>query len=303
MTTYVLAHLSDPHLGPLPRPRLLELVGKRAIGYLNWWRKRGRIHQGEILRRVVSDLKAQSYDHLAVTGDLVNISLPGEYSPALAWLESLGSPQDVTLVPGNHDAYVWAAARLPQTQWARYLSGDNTASSADEPTFPFLRRRGPLALIGLSSAVPTAPLMASGELGGDQIARCAELLDRCRREDLCRVVLIHHPPLSKRKHHLRRLVDSAEFCGMLARHGAELVLHGHAHAHLVSYLQGPQHKVAVVGVPSASEIPPGEHDPAAYNLYRIERNDAGWRCEVISRGLSREGDDITELRRLVLNEA
>jgi hypothetical protein len=27
---FLLAHLSDPHLAPLPRPRLLELVGKRA---------------------------------------------------------------------------------------------------------------------------------------------------------------------------------------------------------------------------------------------------------------------------------
>ena len=63
-----------------------------------------------------------------MTGDLVNLSLPGEYAPALAWLESLGSPRDVTLVPGNHDAYVWTAARLPQTEWSRYLSGDDTAA-------------------------------------------------------------------------------------------------------------------------------------------------------------------------------
>ena len=62
---------------------------------------------------------------------------------------------------------------------------------------------------------------------------------------------------------------------MLARHGAELVLHGHAHAHLVSYLEGPQRRVPVVGVPSASEVPPGEHDAAAYNLYRIGRDGAG----------------------------
>jgi 3',5'-cyclic AMP phosphodiesterase CpdA len=307
-TPYVLAHLSDPHLGPLPHPRLAELAGKRAIGYLNWWRKRGRIHQGDILRRVVSDLKSQVYDHIAVTGDLVNISLPGEYAPALAWLESLGSSHDVTLVPGNHDAYVWAAARFPQAHWSRYLSGDDTggASAADEPVFPFLRRRGPLALIGLSSAVPTAPLMASGQLGSDQLARCAELLDRCRREDLFRVVLIHHPPVSKRRHHLRRLVDSGLFCETLARHGAELILHGHAHAHLVSYLEGPQRRVPVVGVPSASEAPPGEHDAAAYNLYRIERNGGGWGCEVISRGFSRDprhGQGVTELRRIVLTES
>ena len=303
MSTYVLAHLSDPHLGPLPRPRVAELIGKRAIGYLNWWRKRGRIHQGAVLERIVTDLKTQVYDHLAVTGDLVNISLPGEYAPALAWLESLGSPRDVTLVPGNHDAYVWQAARLPQTQWARYLCGDDAADTAMAagPVFPFLRRRGPLALIGLSSAVPTGPLMASGKLGGEQIARAADLLDRCRDEELFRVVLIHHPPTSKRSHHLRRLVDSAAFRDMLAQHGADLVLHGHAHAHLVSYLEGLGSRVPVVGVPSASEVPPGEHDAAAYNLYRVTRTGQDWSCEVISRGFSRDGNGVAELRRLVLD--
>ncbi len=302
MSTYVLAHLSDPHLGPLPRPRLAELVGKRAIGYVNWWRKRGRIHQGAVLQRIVTDLKAQTYDHLAVTGDLVNLSLPAEYAPALAWLESLGSARDVTLVPGNHDAYVWAAARLPQTAWARYLCGDDAASTAMAagPVFPFLRRRGPLALIGLSSAVPTGPLMASGKLGSEQLARFGALLDRCRAEDLFRVVLIHHPPTSKRSHHLRRLVDSAAFRDTLAHHGAELILHGHAHTHLVSYLEGPERPVPVVGVPSASEVPPGEHDAAAYNLYRIARDGRDWSCEVISRGFSRDGHGVAELRRLML---
>ena len=100
---FVLAHLSDPHLGPLPTPRLSELIGKRATGFLNWRRKRQLIHRGDVLTRIVADLQAQMADHIAVTGDLVNLSLAGEYAPARAWLASLGSPRDVTLVPGNHD--------------------------------------------------------------------------------------------------------------------------------------------------------------------------------------------------------
>ena len=107
---FVLAHLSDPHLGPLPRPRLSELAGKRAAGFVNWRRKRHRIHRADVLARITTDLKGQAADHIAVTGDLVNISLAGEYAPARAWLASLGSPRDVTLVPGNHDVYVRAAA-------------------------------------------------------------------------------------------------------------------------------------------------------------------------------------------------
>ena len=92
MSAFVLAHLSDPHLGPLPRPRIAELAGKRAIGYLNWWRKRGRIHSGAVLERIVSDLKAQTYDHLAVTGDLVNISLPKEYPPGARLARNRSAP-------------------------------------------------------------------------------------------------------------------------------------------------------------------------------------------------------------------
>jgi 3',5'-cyclic AMP phosphodiesterase CpdA len=290
---FVLAHLSDPHLGPLPVPRLCELLGKRATGFINWRRKRHRIHRGDVLARIVADLKAQAPDHIAVTGDLINISLPGEYPPALAWLASLGPPHGVTLVPGNHDIYVREAARLPQLHWSDYMRGDDSAMT----TFPFLRRRGPLALIGLSTAVPTAPFMATGRLGGEQLARLAETLDRCAREGLFRVVMIHHPPISTPARRLKRLVDGPDFCAVLARHGAELVIHGHDHARSLIELKGPRGPIPVVGVPSASEAPPGEHDRAGYNLYVVEGEAGAWRCEAISRGLSADGDAVVEVAR------
>ena len=293
---FVLAHLSDPHLGPLPAPRLRELLGKRATGFINWRRKRHRIHRGDVLARIVADLTAQAPDHIAVTGDLVNISLPGEYPPALAWLASLGPPHGVTLVPGNHDIYVREAARLPQLHWSDYMRGDNSAMTA----FPFLRRRGPLALIGLSTAVPTAPFMATGRLGGGQLARLAETLDRCAREGLFRVVMIHHPPISTPARRLKRLVDGPDFCAVLARHGAELVIHGHDHARSLIELKGPRGTIPVVGVPSASEAPPGEHDRAGYNLYVVEGEAGAWRCEAISRGLSAGGDAVVEVGRTEL---
>src|SRR5713101_6994026 len=154
---FVLAHLSDPHLAPLPKPRLSELIGKRATGFINWRHKRHLIHRGDLLERIVADLKAQAPDHIAVTGDLVNISLAGEYAPARGFLESLGLPSDVTLVPGNHDSYVRGAAQHPQAHWGAYMRGDAAPArpaTEGDAGFPFLRRRGPLALIGLSSAVP-----------------------------------------------------------------------------------------------------------------------------------------------------
>ncbi len=56
---FTLAHLSDPHLAPLPAPRWSELIGKRVTGYINWQRRRRFIHQRAVLDRLVADLKAQ----------------------------------------------------------------------------------------------------------------------------------------------------------------------------------------------------------------------------------------------------
>ncbi|HET7020126.1 MAG TPA: metallophosphoesterase [Xanthobacteraceae bacterium] len=293
---FVLAHLSDPHLGPLPRPRLSELAGKRAAGFLNWRRKRHRIHRADVLARITADLKAHAADHIAVTGDLVNISLAGEYAPARSWLAALGPPHDVTLVPGNHDAYVRAAATYPQLHWGEYMRGDEGGETA----FPFVRRRGPLVLIGLSTAVPTAPFLATGHLGREQIVMLAAALERYGREGLFRVVMVHHPPISKPARHFKRLVDGSEFRAELARQGAELVIHGHDHVHSLIEVEGPQGRIPVVGAPSASAVAPGRNDGAGFNLYRIDGDRGGWRCEAIWRGLASDGSEVVEIKRIGL---
>ena len=101
---FVLAHLSDLHMALTPR--LSELAGKRGLGFINWQRGRKYIHRRETLDVITRDVKAAAADHIAVTGDLVNLSLPVEYAAARAWLDNLGPPHDVTVIPGNHDAYV-----------------------------------------------------------------------------------------------------------------------------------------------------------------------------------------------------
>jgi 3',5'-cyclic AMP phosphodiesterase CpdA len=295
---FVLAHLSDPHLGPLPAPRLSELASKRVLGFANWLRKRRALHRSDVLAALVDDLASQRPDHIAVTGDLVNISLPEEFAAARAWLERLGSARDITLVPGNHDAYVRAASVEPARQWGDFMCGDA------EPwaEFPFVRRRGPVALIGLSTAVPTLPFMATGRLGDEQIARLADILPILSREQLFRVVLIHHPPRGRPVQRTKRLIDAALLRDVLARHGAELVLHGHDHVSALVWLDGPNGRIPAVGVPSASAAATGEGDPAAYSLYRIDRGGENWRCEMVSRGLRKDADGIVELGRRMLAE-
>src|ERR1700693_5994527 len=127
MAAFTLAHLSDPHLPPLPAARLRDLAGKRVLGYLNWKRNRRKFHRRDVLDALVSDIRAQAPDHIAVTGDLVNLALEAEFAPARAWLESVGAPDRVTVIPGNHDAYVRATQHRFAETWRSYLSGDDAS--------------------------------------------------------------------------------------------------------------------------------------------------------------------------------
>jgi|SRR5262245_14034559 len=289
-----LAHLSDPHLAPLPAASWSELVGKRATGYINWQRKRRFVHDPDTLAAIVADMKKQAPAHIAVTGDIANIGLAAEFPQGRDWLARLGSAQDVTFVPGNHDIYVRDAVKFVGRQWGAYMSDDDGVGG-----FPFVRRRSNVALIGLSTGVPTAPFLATGWLGANQLAELAVVLNKLKNEDAFRVVLIHHPPVTAAPKH-KRLLDALVLKRLIAEHGADLLLHGHDHVHMINWLNGPNGtRVPAVGVPSASAGRRTDKDPAAYNLYQIGGSRGAWRCELISRGLDSSGE-IAQQKRVTL---
>jgi 3',5'-cyclic AMP phosphodiesterase CpdA len=292
MAIFTLAHLSDPHLPPLPAPRLSELAGKRALGYLNWRRNRHRFHRRDVLDVLVSDMLAQSPDHIAITGDLVNLSLEAEFAPTRAWLESVGAPDRVTVIPGNHDTYVRATQHRFAEAWGDYIGGDGVAAQAG--TFPSVRRRGPIVLIGVSSAVPTPPLMATGWLGPSQLDALARILSKLSAEHAFRILLIHHPLRSDA--HAKRLTDSLDLLALLRQHGVELVLHGHDHVHSTIWIDGPRGAIPAIGVPSASALAHGRYPAAAYNLFSIKRDDVAWRCDLTVRGIN-DAFRVREIRQ------
>ena len=296
MAGYTLAHLSDPHIPPLPRPRPGELIGKRVLGYLNWTRNRRKVHRRDVLDALVSDMQAQTPDHIAVTGDLVNLALEAEFQPARKWLDGVGPSDRVTVIPGNHDAYVRATQHRFAEAFAPYLRGDDAADA--DVSFPSLRRRGPLALISVSSAVPTPPLKATGWLGRIQLDALDRMLARLSAEQAFRVLLVHHPLRSDAWD--KRLTDAPELLALLGRYGVELVLHGHDHVHSTIWIDGPAGRIPAIGVPSASAIAHGWHPAAAYNLFSVAREGSAWRCEQTVRGFNR-GGDIQELNRVRLS--
>jgi 3',5'-cyclic AMP phosphodiesterase CpdA len=252
-----LAHLSDPHLGPLPPVRLRELMNKRLTGYANWRLGRADAQDMDILSALIADMTAERPDHVAVTGDFANIGLASEFATTRRFLESLGTPERVSAIPGNHDIYVSGSAAALTPAIGPWMQSDGKS----EPGFPFLKRRGRVALIGLSTGVPTPVFVAAGRLGSAQIERLDALLARLRQEEAIRIVLIHHPPHKGGARRLRQLTDGARLRQTLARRGCEAVLHGHNHRASIASVAGPDQPIPVIGAPSASARPNRTHRP------------------------------------------
>jgi 3',5'-cyclic AMP phosphodiesterase CpdA len=279
-----LAHLSDPHL-PMPRARVGQLLNKRATGYYNWWRHRVHLHLPEALAAIVADIKAQQPDHIALTGDLVNVSLPQEFQRAADWLAAFDTPQRITVIPGNHDVYVSVPWDRGLGLWGAYMAGDEQPPATSFDVFPTLRRREGIALVGLSTGVPKPPLLATGDLGAAQLARAERLLAETAREGLCRIVLIHHPPLTDQSR-WKRLTDADAFQAMIRRVGCEAILHGHNHRSEIARVTGPTGPIPVLGVSSASAARESKYGRARYHLIDIERDGVGWRLQVKIRALN-----------------
>lgn len=287
---FTLAHLSDPHL---PSPLTFGLpvfASKRIFGYWSWRRRRVFIHSRTVLDALARDLAGIVPDHVAVTGDLVNISLPGEFPAAARWLETLGPPERVSVVPGNHDAYVAVPWASSCGLWSAYMTGERNggliAPPAGPEDFPYVRRQGDIAVIGLSTAVPTPPGWASGRLGGAQLGRLEALLAKLGAAGAFRLILLHHPPIEGDNPVRKRLDDAALLQQVIASHGAELLLHGHDHRCSIRMMSGPVGGVPAVGVPSASAVLEKHRPIGQYHLFTIERDRFGWRIALRLRRYS-----------------
>ena len=289
----------------MPRARRRDLLGKRVLGYVNWHRGRKFVHRRDILDVLTRDLIERQPDHIAVTGDLVNLGLPEEFILAAEWLRHLGPPERVTAIPGNHDAYVRLHPERGTGYWRPYMQSNDAGEALvrTPPTaFPFVRRFGYAALVALSSAIPTMPFIAAGRLGSEQRALLGIALEELGHAGLFRVVLVHHSPLPGQASWRRGLRDAKAMMNILKEKGVELVLHGHNHEHTVFEFDTATGPAVVVGVPSASEAVSGRIPAARYNEYRIHSVANGWRCEMVGRAVADTAAHVWECERRVLRK-
>jgi 3',5'-cyclic AMP phosphodiesterase CpdA len=296
--TITLAHLSDPHINCMDTLRVSDLFGKRIFGFLRWKLHRGAEHGSGVLAAMREDLAQTKPDHIAVTGDLTHLSLPAEFKKAGQWLQSLGPPDRVTVIPGNHDAYVKSTWRQGWTQWTGYMLGDNPGDDGHsirnpDSIFPSLRVRGPVALIGVCTARPSAPHLAIGTVGPEQLQKLEVILAQTSKAQLYRVILVHHPPAPGTVSWRKRLTDAAALRSLIARCGAELILHGHAHRALRNYLNTPNDRVPVMGAPSASALGRAPERRARYYIYRVTSGADGLNVDLTVRVYSLDGNCFT----------
>lgn len=257
-----LAHFSDAHIPQHGRFAPSELLGKRGLSALNWARSRRRVHVKAVADALRADILAHKPDHIAMTGDVTNFGLKREFAAGAAWLGEAAPGDDLSFVPGNHEAIHSGVEAERDDAFAPFTHGDDGA-----PGFPYLRRRGPVALIGVSTSIATAPFLAQGEVGAAQSAA----LQRALREakGLFRIVLIHHPPTAVSIPR-RALRDREPVAAAIAEAGAELVLHGHNHRHQMSWIDcADGRRTPVLGAPAASTPAGGSHEPAEWRLLTI----------------------------------
>jgi 3',5'-cyclic AMP phosphodiesterase CpdA len=291
--SFVVAHFSDPHIAHVDQIVGRDLLSKRLFGYLRWKLKRRFEQSYELLTILHKDLQLSKPDHIAITGDLTQLSLPAEFEKAREWLQSIGTPEQVTVIPGNHDTYVKTAWHQSFALWLDYMLGDSKDLQADsitslEELYPTLRIRNRIALIGINTAQPSAPHLATGTIGTVQLKKLESILKQLNGQRFFRIVLIHHPPISGVVNWRRSLTDAQLLQTLLERYGAELVLFGHAHKTAEGNLATPAGLIPAVGAPAVLSLRGSDARRSRYFLYKIMPSVDGWNVIMNERLFSLE---------------
>lgn len=267
-----IAHLSDLHLLSLEGAVPFRLLNKRLTGYLNIRFKRSSVHKPLPVMAAAAEIRRLGIDHVVITGDVSNLALEREFALVRRFLDQeLGLPPErVSIVPGNHDTYTRGAHRASRFEryFAPYLRSDLVAGAP----FPFVHLRGPVAILGLTTAWPRPPLVASGFLGAPQLSTLERLLEHPEVRRRTSVVLQHHPwhnPPTRAKTLLEGLTDAPAEGRVLQPLARGLLLHGHLHRRIHRWIPTSGGHIDAIGATSASLLHASDERMAGFNVYEI----------------------------------
>lgn len=220
-----IAHLTDMHL-------IEDDHGSRRgaarlrLAYLSLARPRKAEHRRSKAARALLEARLAGADHLVITGDLTEDGVAPQFEVLAEVLEESRWPaSQVTLVPGNHDAYE---------------SGDGFAKALAGPLRAYAETSAPGAMTVLRDAVLVAVSTAfhqpvtrsAGAIEKEGLQAAERAAREARRLGRALVIAQHHPP---RRHAVAPLQwidglrEHAELGALLREHDHAHVLHGHTH--------------------------------------------------------------------------
>ena len=219
---------------------------------MNLLLRRSRQHPLKRTRSLVEQAAEMDWDHLVISGDLTQLGLEREFELARRELEPLlRKPERVSIVPGNHDRYVFEeSGRDGFKRLFEDYYGSEEVLERD--------LKNGWGLIGWDSCHPNPWWSASGTVRRSTLNATEELLQTRMQERPC--VLVNHYPLTFQEgwipdaqHELYNLDPVRRW---VERHPQiRLYLHGHIHQnwiHRVKRPEGPD--LMLVNSASSSQV-------------------------------------------------
>jgi 3',5'-cyclic AMP phosphodiesterase CpdA len=226
------AHLSDLHILD-PRPAAQRARYRVATRIVGLGRAVSPSSRTDRLAQALQYAKDRGADHFVISGDLTEVGTLTEFEEVARVIhEAQINPDDVTLVPGNHDAYTVADG------WRRAIEGPLAAfargSAASLTGAAKVVDRGPIAFLPIDST----RFQSIAWSGGIFTKAHAEAIEQRATDpafrDKALAIVLHHPPfyprgLASALAWFDGLRGCAEVLDLLRRHPRLQLLHGHLH--------------------------------------------------------------------------
>ncbi len=219
-----IAHLSDVHmLGAASKARAQSY----RVKFVSIGRTLDVEGRARKLAGALQVAKTSGAEHFVISGDLTEVGAPDEFDTFAGVLQDAKiSPDAVTLVPGNHDAYTSGG-------WQRALDGSLSAFRGGSATAPGkVVDRGNVAFLPLDLTYFQSVASSRGDFSAEN-ARALEhrLADPSLRHKAL-VIVQHHPPFGNPRnpwHWVDGLRGYARLIEMLVKNPRVQLLHGHMH--------------------------------------------------------------------------
>jgi Icc protein len=223
-----IVHLSDAHVLD-PRPSRTRSGWSMQVRFLSIGRPLDAAGRRKKLIRSLDAARRLGANHLVLSGDLTEIGTAGEYETLAEILHDSGiAPEQMTLVPGNHDMYSSADA------WRWALGGPLSAFARTSATEPGkMVELGGATLLPLDATFHQPVTRSAGCISVEALEAIQARASDPAFADRPLVAIQHHPPFVRKTHAwdwIDGLIGARSLMSLLERFRHLFVLHGHLHA-------------------------------------------------------------------------